>query len=188
MEKKHIIIIAVLVVIIAILAVTVLSMGNGVNLQKNNNGTIKISSDDNSVSGKLTIHEYKNIKKNPNGTYNITQFYDKFGTPKGIKNDIPIKNGKAEYTLHNDTEFFIVDSITKVKSNDTGNTSTPTINVEYLYNGKSILSSSEPVNFYPEVSEKDCLVSFALDIYSLDGNKLSIDSFNIDIPELKDNL
>lgn len=180
MEKKHIIIIGVLVIIIAILAVTILTMGNNINIL-HDTGNIKISSEDSSMSGKLTITEFKNIKKNENGTYNISQFYDRFGMPTGAKNDIVIKDGKAEYTLHNDTEFFIVDYyITDIKPKyNYGNDSAPKVTVEYLHNGKSVLSSSETA--YAD----QCDVTFGVKIYSLDGTTLSSNSLNYDIPEFK---
>ena len=180
MEKKHIIIIGVLVIIIAILAVAILSMNNVITFQET--GTVKINSEDNSMSGKLKIIEFKNIKKNSNGTYNVTQFYNRYGVPTGTTNDILIKDGKAEYTLHNDTEFFIIEHyITDIKPNYGygNNGSAPLVTVDYSLGGKSVLSSSDTA--YAD----QCDVTFGGRLYALDGSTIPESSFNIDIPELK---
>ena len=58
-----------------------------------------------------------------------------------------------------------------------------TVNVEYLHNGESILTSSNTVTIFEE-----CPISFGLRMYSVNGTPLSDNDVNIDIPELKNAL
>ena len=124
------IIIAVLVIIIAVLAAGILMSGNFT--QQADSNVITISSEDPSMSGKLTIIEWSGVEANADGKYNITQFITKYGGLVGTSNDIVIENGKGEYTLHNNTEFFMVASyIDNIKPDY--NKSDVTVNVEYLH-------------------------------------------------------
>lgn len=174
------IIIAVLVIIIAVLAVGILMSGNFT--QQADSNVITISSEDPSMSGKLTIIEWSGVEANADGKYNITQFITKYGGLVGTSNDIVIENGKGEYTLHNNTEFFMVASyIDNIKPDY--NKSDVTVNVEYLHNGESILTSSNTVTIFEE-----CPISFGLRMYSVNGTPLSDNDVNIDIPELKNAL
>ena len=63
------------------------------------------------------------------------------------------------------------------------NKSDVTVNVEYLHNGESILTSSNTVTIFEE-----CPISFGLRMYSVNGTPLSDNDVNIDIPELKNAL
>lgn len=177
MEKKHVILIAILVIIIIILAGAILLNINP--LQKVDNNAISISSDDSSVSGKLMICEWSDVKSNENGTYNITQFISKYGGNEGTTNDIIIKDGKAEYTLRNDTDFFMVSPLIK-DINQSNNNSEGSVKVEYLHNGKSLITSSNKISIF-----RECKVSFGSQIYSTNGTKLSDSDVIIDSPELK---
>ena len=114
MVMKKILLIS--LIAIAILAsVSVVSAGwfdgLGGSSLSDENGLIKIECNNSSISGTLYIHEFKNIAQDNNTTaINASEFYDDSGLlDDGIKNSIQIKDGKAEYQLHNDTEFFSVD-------------------------------------------------------------------------------
>ena len=136
------------------------------------NGVIKIECDNDSISGTLVIHEFKNIKQDNNTTtINASEFYDDEGYLKGgIQNSIKIKDGKAEYQLHNDTEFFSVDYFI---ANINPETAESLITVEYLFNGQTMLSSSEN-NGGIDI----CPVSFGDTIYSVNGTEPEL---NMDI-------
>lgn len=60
------------------------------------------------MTGVLVILEWHNVQPNADGKYNMTQFISKYGGNEGSTNDIIIKDGKAEYNLRNDTDFFMV--------------------------------------------------------------------------------
>lgn len=141
------------------------------------NGIITIESDDHSMKGTVEIYEFKNIKENDDDTYNVTQFYDHDGFQKRKKHRIVIKDSTAEYKLHNDTEFFIIYYfITDIKPYyDLDNETAPMVNVEYLFNGKSMLSSSEEAYF------DQCDISFGDSVYKVNGDPVDL---NIDDSEL----
>ncbi len=157
-------------------------MGNvGKNLfQQTDNNVIKITCDDNSMTGVLVILEWHNVQPNTDGKYNMTQFISKYGGNEGSTNDIIIKDGKAEYNLHNDTDFFMVAPyITGIKLANQENASN--VYVELLHNGESIVTSYSKTPLFGDESQ----VSFGLQVYSVNGTKLSDSDLNIDIPELK---
>ena len=173
--KKYL---AILGLIILIASVSAVSAGL-FDSNNSDNGIIKIESEDSSMKGTVEIYEFKNIKENDDGSYNITQFYDQDGLEKGKKHSITIKDGAAEYALHNDTEFFIIYYfITNIKPEyDLDNETAPMVNVEYLYHGESMLSSSE------EAYYDQCDISFGSKVYKVNGDQVDLKA---DDPELKE--
>lgn len=163
MEEKNIVIL----VIVIIIAIVVLGLGYMFVYQPNSNSTvssnnnlnplasiqssqIKISSNDN-VNGTINVYEYSNIKANPNGTYNLSQFGDYYGLlgwdgGSGSKQSIQIENGKADYTLSNDTQFVYVDSYVTNLNKDYGyDNNNKKITVELFIKGVKKMSSTSPM-------------------------------------------
>ncbi len=176
--KKYFFILCLLVSVISITAVSAgLFDVGGLFGDETHECILTVESEDTSMSGIVHITEFRNIKENYDGTYDASQFYKTSGVTKGNSHDVKIKDGKAEYKLHNDTEFFIVEYyITDIKPNyGYTNESAPVITVEYLFDGESILSSSETAYV------NQCDVSFGGQVYSIKGDQIQL---NIDIPEL----
>lgn len=179
MEKKHMIIIGVLVVIIAILAVGILLVSNsnngtsdangesaGLNLDPSSMGktVIKVSSDNENIKGKVEVYEFRNIEQNENGTWNLSEFGDYYGLlgfygdNTGAEHDIMIQNGTAEYEIQNDTQvFFVYYFITDVSGD--GN-----ITVDLNVNGVQKFSSTS------EIYSDQCDISWGDQLITLDGN------------------
>lgn len=179
-DNTKYIIIAVTIIALAAIAVFALSMTGTVDL--NINPKITVSSEDPNMNGIITVYEFKNIEKNSNGTYNVSQFINNLGVYTGNTKDIPVKEGKAEYELSDDTEFFtvyyLVNDITP--NYGFGNESAPMVEVKYIANGKEVLSSIDQA-YYDQ-----CDIKWAGRIYDTDGNALELNDYNIDIPELKE--
>lgn len=180
---KKIYLLSIMSLIILLIGISAVGAGlfDGLSGEDNSlsdeNGLIKIECDDNSISGTLVIHEFKNIKQDNNTTtINASEFYDDKGYLKGgIQNSIKIKDGKAEYQLHNDTEFFSVEYFIE---NINPETAESLITVEYLFNGETLLSSSEN-NGGIDI----CSVSFGDTIYSVNGTEPEL-NLNIESGEV----
>ena len=179
MEKKHMIIIGVLVAVIAILAVGILMVSNSNNGTSNANGAsaglnldlgsmgktvIKVSSDNDKIKGKVKVYEFRNIEQNENGTWNLSEFGDYYGllgfygANTGAEHDIMIQNGSAEYEIQNDTQvFFVYYYITDVSGD--GN-----ITVDLDVNGVQKFSSTS------ETYSGQCDISWGDQLITLDGN------------------
>ena len=171
--KKYVLIIGLILAIISISAVSAGLFGDDAK-----GGVLKIESEDSSMSGVVEIYEYKNVDENSNGTLNASEFYDSNGFLKGNKHAIKIKDGQAEYQLHNDTKYFAVDYfITDINNDYDDDATAPLVTVEYFQNGNSLLSSSEKA-YYDQ-----CDVSFGDKIYSINGDLADL---IINNPELKD--
>ncbi len=174
MEKKHMIIITVLLIIIAILSIAILTVTNGGGSDSNNGisldpgsmgkTVIKASSDNNDVSGKIEVYEFRNIQQNANGTWNLSEFGDYYGllgfygANNGAEHDILIQNGSAEYEIQNDTQvIFVYYYITDVSGE--GN-----ITVDLNVNGAQKFSSTT------EIYSGQCDISWGDQLITLDGN------------------
>lgn len=186
MEQKHMIIIGVLIAVIAILAVGIIVVsnsngsGSGLNLDPGSMGktVIKVSSDNPDISGKIEVFEFRNIKQNENGTWNLSEFGDYYGLlgfygdNTGAEHDIMIKNGQAEYEIQNDTQvIFVYYYITDVSGE--GN-----ITVDLNVNGVQKFSSTS------DVYSNQCDISWGDQLITLDGNVISDNDL---IPDTKHN-
>lgn len=182
MEKKHMIIIGVLIAVIAILAVGLLMVSNsnggtsdangassGLNLDPSSMGktVIKVSSDNPDISGKIEVYEFRNIEQNENGTWNLSEFGDYYGLlgfygeNTGAEHDIVIKNGTAEYEILNDTQvIFVYYYITDISGE--GN-----ITVDLNVNGVQKFSSTS------DIYSDQCDISWGDQLITLDGNVIS---------------
>lgn len=186
MEKKHMIIIAVLVIIIAILSIAIFTVSNGggsdggIGFDPGSMGktVIKVSSDNNDISGKIEVYEFRNIKQNANGTWNLSEFGDYYGLlgfygeNNGAEHDILIQNGTAEYEIQNDTQvIFVYYYITDVSGE--GN-----ITVDLNVNGVQKFSSTS------DIYSGQCDISWGDQLITLDGNVISDNDL---IPDTKHN-
>lgn len=178
-NTKYIIIAVTIIALAAIAAFALMMTGT---LDLSSNPTITVNSEDTSMSGKLTITEFINIEKNSNGTYNVSQFMNNYGAWTGNTKDIPIKDGKAEYELSEDTQFFTVNYyIMDIRPDyGFGNDTAPIVEVKYIANGDEVLSSSN------QAYVDQCDITWGGRIYDTDGNILNFNDFNIDIPALQD--
>ena len=179
MEKKHIIVIAVLVAVIAILAIGILMVSNSNNGTSNANGAsaglnldpgsigktvIKVSSDNDKINGKVKVYEFRNIEQNKNGTWNLSEFGDYYGllgfygANTGAEHDVMIQNGIAEYEIQKDTQVFFVYSYITGVSGD-GN-----ITVDLDVNGVQKFSSTS------KTYSGQCDISWGDQLITLDGN------------------
>lgn len=174
MEQKHLIIIAVLVVVIAILAVGIVIISNsngesngldlGIDTSSMGKTVIKVTSDNNDVSGKIKVYEFRNIEQNENGTWNLSEFGDYYGLlgfygdNNGAEHDVMIQNGTAEYEIQNDTQvIFVYYYITDISGE--GN-----ITVDLDVNGAQKFSSTS------EIYSDQCDISWGDQLITLDGN------------------
>ena len=177
MERKHMIIIGVLIVIIAILAVGILMAFNGGGSDSNGGigidpgsmgkTVIKVSSDNNDISGKMKVYEFRNIEQNENGTWNLSEFGDYYGLlgfygeNNGAEHDIMIKNGSAEYEIQNDTQvIFVYYYITDVSGD--GN-----ITVDLDVNGVQKFSSTS------DIYSEQCNINWGDQLITVDGNVIT---------------
>ena len=171
--KKYVLIIGLILAVVSISAVSAGLFGDDAS-----GGTLKIKSEDSSMSGTVEIYEYKNINENSNGSINATKFFDSNGYLKGNKHAVSIKNGEAEYNLKNDTkDFAVYYFITDINPDYEDDAKAPMVTVEYLLNGNSLLSSAEKAYF------DQCDISFGDTVYSVNGDPADL---NIDNPKLKD--
>ena len=179
MEKKHMIIIGVLIAIIAILAIGILMVSNsnggtsdangasaGLNLDPSSMGktVIKVSSDSDDISGKMKVYEFRNIEQNENGTWNLSEFGDYYGllgfygANNGAEHDIMIQNGTAEYEIQNDTQvIFVYYYITDISGE--GN-----ITVDLNVNGVQKFSSTS------DIYSDQCDITWGDQLITIDGN------------------
>lgn len=177
MERKHMIIIGVLIVIIAILAVGILMAFNGGGSDSNGGigidpgsmgkTVIKVSSDNNDISGKMKVYEFRNIEQNENGTWNLSEFGDYYGLlgfygeNNGAEHDIMIKNGSAEYEIQNDTQvIFVYYYITDISGE--GN-----ITVDLNVNGVQKFSSTS------DIYSEQCNINWGDQLITVDGNVIT---------------
>ena len=171
--KKYILLIGLILAVLSISAVSAGLCGDDAN-----EVVLKIESEDSSMSGIVEIYEYKNIDENNDGTVNASNFYDTSGYLKGSKHAIKIKDGQAEYKLHNDTQYFgVYYFITDINNDYEDDATAPIVTVEYFLNGDSLLSSAEKA-YYDQ-----CDISFGDQIYSINGDLAKL---NIDDSKLKD--
>ena len=174
MENKHLIIIGVLIVLIAVFAVGILlsvnsNGGSGLGIDPGSLGktVIKVSSDNNNINGKMKVYEFRNVKQNANGTWNLSQFGDYYGllgfygAHTGAEHDIMIRNGTAEYEIQNDTQgLFVYTYITDISGK--GN-----ITVDLNVNGAQKFSSTS--NIY----SSQCNINWGGKLITKDGNVIS---------------
>ncbi|WP_296848390.1 hypothetical protein [uncultured Methanobrevibacter sp.] len=190
MENKHLIIIGVLIIIIVILAVGIMIISNpngggsnSLNLGMDSNSmgktVIKVTSDNNAISGKMEVFEFRNVKQNANGTWNLSEFGDYYGLlgfysdNNGAEHDVMIKNGTAEYEIKNDTQvFFVYYYITDISGK--GN-----ITVDLNVNGAQKFSSIS------EIYSKQCDINWGDQLITRDGNVISDNDLIPDTPHNK---
>ena len=179
MEKKHILIISILIVIIAIMAVGILMVSNsnggasdtnagsanfGLDPSSMGKTVIKVTSDNDDISGKMEVYEFRNIKQNENGTWNLSEFGDYYGLlgfygeNNGAEHDVLIKNGVAEYEIQNDTQvIFVYYYITDISGE--GN-----ITVDLNVNGVQKFSSTS------DIYSGQCNINWGDQLITMDGN------------------
>lgn len=133
-------------------------------------------------SGQFMLIEFKDLVKNSNGTYNTSQFANNNGVWNGKVTNVTIKNGKANYTLSEDTEVFAVDNyITNLsKDYDSLNETAPKIDIKFIYNDDEVLSSNEQAYF------DQCDISWGGKLYHRNGIILGDDELNMDLPNLQE--
>jgi len=185
MENKHIIIIGVLVILIAVFAVGILlsvnsngGSGSGIGIDPGSLGKtmIKVSSDNNNINGKMKVYEFRNVKQNANGTWNLSQFGDYYGligfygAHTGAEHDIMIRNGTAEYEIQNDTQvIFVYPYITDISGK--GN-----ITVDFNVNGAQKFSSTS------DIYSKQCDINWGGKLITKDGNVIPDNDLIPDTP------
>lgn len=175
------ILIMVLVLITVFSSLSMVSAGLFDFLNSQGTSEIVIDSNDTNLSGELMIIEFKNITANDNGTYNTSQFGTNDGDWNGNVTYIHIENGKANYTLNEDTEFFVMDSyITNLTKDFDEDENAPFFDVKILVNGKEIESSHEQAYF------DQCDVSVGGKIFNINGTALKEDQIVIDLPDLQE--
>lgn len=189
MENKHLIIIGVLAIIIVILAVGIMIISNpnggtsnggfGIDTGSMGKTMIKVTSDNDAVSGKMEVFEFRNIKQNDNGTWNLSEFGDYYGLlgfygdNNGAEHDVMIQNGTAEYEIKNDTQvFFVYYYITDISGK--GN-----ITVDLNVNGEQKFSSIS------EIYSNQCDINWGDQLITLDGNVISDNDLIPDTPHNK---
>lgn len=171
------IIIGVLIAVIAILAVGIImasnggssDSGSGIGIDPSSMGktVIKVSSDNEDISGKMEVYEFRNIEQNENGTWNLSEFGDYYGLlgfygeNNGAEHDIMIKDGSAEYEIQNDTQvIFVYYYITDISGE--GN-----ITVDLNVDGAQKFSSTS------EIYSEQCDISWGDQLITIDGNVIS---------------
>lgn len=181
MNLKKILIMA-LVLIAVFSSLSMVSAGLLDLLDSQGTAEIIIDSNDTDLSGELMIIEFKNITANDNGTYNTSQFGTNEGKWNGDIKYIGIENGKANYTLSEDTQFFAVDYYIVNLTEDFGddNENAPFFDVKLLVNGEEIESSHEQVYF------DQCDVSWGGKIFNINGTALKEEQINIDLADLQE--
>lgn len=154
MQKKYIII-AAIIIIIGIIGAAAIILGAGgdtVGVDPSTMGktVLKVSSNDKDLSGQITLWEFDDVEENENGTYNLSQFGDYFGLlgwsgGNGRTQTINIENGEATYEIPDTTKVFMFSPyITDLNKNFgyDGAGDNITITVELFVNGVSKFSSS----------------------------------------------
>lgn len=154
MQKKYIII-AAIIIIIGIIGAAAIILGAGgdtVGVDPSTMGktVLKVSSNDKDLSGKVTIWEFDDVEENENGTYNLSQFGDYYGLlgwdgGNGRTQTINIVNGEATYEIPNTTKIFMLDYYITDLNQDFGYDGAGdnvTITVELFVNGVLKFSSS----------------------------------------------
>lgn len=132
------------------------------------------------VDGELFIREWKNIEKNKDGQYFLSDFLtEDDGEVTGELHSIQMKNGQAEYFINKNTRVFMLDDkIINIHPKSHAN-----IKVEYKHHNKSVLISNQPINNLDE-----CSVSFGLDLFNRRGLSLSDHDLITSTPDLKSEL
>ena len=171
-----------IIIIIAVVAITAIATIMFSSVTLHDTATIIVNCEDTNLNGQFTIIEFKDIEKNSNGTYNTSQFGTNEGVWKGKVTNVTVKNGKANYTLNDDTEFFALDSYVYNfnKDYDLDNESAPNIEVKYIYNGEEVLSSNKKAYF------DQCDISWGGKLFHRNGVITSDSELNIDLPDLQE--
>ena len=127
----------------------------------------------------MEVFEFRNIKQNDNGTWNLSEFGDYYGLlgfygdNNGAEHDVMIQNGTAEYEIKNDTQvFFVYYYITDISGK--GN-----ITVDLNVNGEQKFSSIS------EIYSNQCDINWGDQLITLDGNVISDNDLIPDTPHNK---
>jgi hypothetical protein len=175
MNSKLIIIIIAIIAVVGVIGIianntmeSTTTSPSDLNVSAENKVQIIIEADAN-FNGTIIIYTYSNLKKNENGSYNITEFYKKhvgYKEYKGNEIEIPIINGKATYDLPENTQFFIVAPLGE--TNEIFEDIDRKITLDFYINGKLIEQANSVID--GPVFE----IIFGDKIYDAHGNTLKI--------------